>query len=171
MAVATYNIKETAASQKALQKAKELGLTLTSGYRSPEKNKAVGGSPTSNHLKGQAYDFAGSYKAMDDFAKWARGTGMYSEVIWQSKGHYDHVHIAWKTTSKDTVRRGDRGQLVKTIQDLLGITNDGVYGPQTEKAVKDFQASKGLGVDGIVGQNTWAKLTGDTDLQGGSFFY
>jgi peptidoglycan hydrolase-like protein with peptidoglycan-binding domain len=35
---------------------------------------------------------------------------------------------------------------------------DGIFGPITEGAVKDFQQSKGLAVDGIVGQNTWPKL-------------
>lgn len=32
-------------------------FTITSGYRSPELNKAVGGSKTSQHNKGQAVDF------------------------------------------------------------------------------------------------------------------
>lgn len=31
-------------------------ITITSGYRSPELNKAVGGSPTSAHVKGLAAD-------------------------------------------------------------------------------------------------------------------
>lgn len=32
-------------------------IRITSGYRSPELNKAVGGSPTSQHLQGAAADF------------------------------------------------------------------------------------------------------------------
>lgn len=35
---------------------------------------------------------------------------------------------------------------------------DGVFGPGTEKAVKDFQSSKGLVADGIVGPMTWNML-------------
>jgi peptidoglycan hydrolase-like protein with peptidoglycan-binding domain len=35
---------------------------------------------------------------------------------------------------------------------------DGVYGPQTEVAVRGFQTSSGLVADGIVGPLTWAAL-------------
>ncbi|MGE5560570.1 MAG: L,D-transpeptidase family protein [Chloroflexota bacterium] len=35
---------------------------------------------------------------------------------------------------------------------------DQIYGPETEAAVKAFQASRGLLVDGIVGPNTWSAL-------------
>jgi len=37
---------------------------------------------------------------------------------------------------------------------------DGIFGEKTRAAVIDFQASRGLSGDGIVGQNTWRKLLG-----------
>lgn len=57
-----------------------------------------------------------------------------------------------------TIQRGTRGDKVKAIQQVLGIEVDGIYGIQTENAVKDFQRTHGLVADGIVGERTWAKL-------------
>jgi hypothetical protein len=33
---------------------------------------------------------------------------------------------------------------------------DGMYGPESERVCRQFQANKGLSVDGLVGPNTWA---------------
>jgi hypothetical protein len=56
------------------------------------------------------------------------------------------------------VKRGDRGDAVTQIQAALGIPADGIFGPQTERAVKRFQRRKGLLVDGIVGPQTRGAL-------------
>jgi peptidoglycan hydrolase-like protein with peptidoglycan-binding domain len=53
-----------------------------------------------------------------------------------------------------TLRRGSEGADVVAIQKALGISADGVFGPQTRRAVRDFQARNGLVVDGIVGPVT-----------------
>ena len=42
------------------------------------------------------------------------------------------------------------------LQGRLGLKTDGSFGPKTEEAVKEYQASKGLVADGIVGAKTWA---------------
>ena len=53
---------------------------------------------------------------------------------------------------------GNKGEEVKRLQEALGINNDGIFGKQTEDAVKLFQKKNGLEVDGIVGDKTWAAL-------------
>lgn len=58
----------------------------------------------------------------------------------------------------NVLRLGSKGEDVKTLQRLLKIDVDGIFGPQTEKAVKDFQWGHGLEVDGICGPKTWAAL-------------
>lgn len=57
-----------------------------------------------------------------------------------------------------TLKRGSRGAEVKTLQSKLNLMADGIFGPLTEEAVKEFQKSKGLKADGIVGAQTWAAL-------------
>lgn len=47
---------------------------------------------------------------------------------------------------------------VKAIQTQLGITADGIFGPQTKSAIMAFQQANGLTVDGIVGPQTQAAL-------------
>lgn len=52
---------------------------------------------------------------------------------------------------------------VRTLQQLLRARNhpvavDGIFGPNTEAAVKAFQQSTGLAADGIAGPQTWPKL-------------
>jgi len=54
---------------------------------------------------------------------------------------------------------GSEGRQVQLLQQALGgIKVDGIFGPETEAAVRSFQASHGLTVDGIVGPLTSAAL-------------
>jgi peptidoglycan LD-endopeptidase CwlK len=56
---------------------------------------------------------------------------------------------------------GSRGKDVERIQRALGFKEsdvDGIFGKQTEAAVKAYQKRKGLVADGIVGPKTWNML-------------
>jgi hypothetical protein len=50
------------------------------------------------------------------------------------------------------------GTTVAALQRALGIPADGIYGPQTRRAVRRFQRANGLDVDGIAGPQTLAAL-------------
>ena len=50
------------------------------------------------------------------------------------------------------------GYDVAAVQRKLGITADGVVGPQTRRAIRRFQRRNGLVVDGVVGPATLAAL-------------
>lgn len=58
----------------------------------------------------------------------------------------------------ETIKKGSRGSAVVTLQEKLNLVADGIFGALTDEAVRDFQKSKGLSVDGIVGAKTWAAL-------------
>lgn len=57
-----------------------------------------------------------------------------------------------------TIKYGSRGQEVISLQNRLGIAADGVFGFNTESAVKNWQKNHGLSVDGVVGAHTWESL-------------
>ncbi|HTA06264.1 MAG TPA: peptidoglycan-binding protein [Solirubrobacteraceae bacterium] len=57
-----------------------------------------------------------------------------------------------------TISSESQGRQVEMLQEALGVGVDGVYGPETEHAVRSFQSAHGLTVDGIVGPATIAAL-------------
>ena len=64
------------------------------------------------------------------------------------------------------LRKGDRGEAVKLLQQRLTIcgwilTADGIWGDKTDSAVRSYQYKAGLTVDGVVGPKTQAKLIQD----------
>ncbi len=74
-----------------------------------------------------------------------------------------------KSVDDALLRKGDRGDDVKLLQhrlNLLGwqLTEDGVWGVQTDSAVRGYQYRAGLTVDGIVGAKTKAALIRDAIL-------
>ncbi|MEZ4393808.1 MAG: peptidoglycan-binding protein [Polyangiales bacterium] len=63
----------------------------------------------------------------------------------------------------EQLSRGDEGDLVMLLQEALSeagyeVDVDGVFGADTERAVRRFQQANDLDVDGIVGDDTWEVL-------------
>lgn len=59
-------------------------------------------------------------------------------------------------STSEVVRRPQRSLVISELLPNTGI--DGRFGPATEQAVHSFQQAVGIGVDGIVGPQTWARL-------------
>ena len=63
-----------------------------------------------------------------------------------------------------TIQLGSTGDVVRRAQRALrrtpdlGLVVDGIFGPLTEAAVKEFQQGAGLTADGVVGPLTWSAL-------------
>lgn len=58
-------------------------------------------------------------------------------------------------------RRGSTGDDVKLIQRKLGVSADGIFGPQTQRATVEWQKKHGLSADGIVGPKTLQRMFGE----------
>ncbi len=76
-------------------------------------------------------------------------------LLWHVLEQADYPTLPYRAT---TVADGDQGPAVTTAQDLIGVEADGVFGPNTEKAVRAAQAEAGIDVTGLVDGPTWAAL-------------
>jgi peptidoglycan hydrolase-like protein with peptidoglycan-binding domain len=82
--------------------------------------------------------------------------GIVGDITW--------LNIDEADMSNPTIRKGSTGNPVRRAQKRLTLggydTNgvDGIFGADTEAAVRRFQGDRGLTVDGIVGPRTWAEI-------------
>lgn len=70
----------------------------------------------------------------------------------------------------ELLSNGSRGAKIEQIQDLLNqqgaqLDTDGIFGPLTEAAVRNFQQENNLRVDGIVGPETQAALNRSAGIE------
>ena len=78
---------------------------ITSGYRSKELNKAIGGSRYSQHMKGEAADFVVkdilTPKVFDFLIK---STISFDQCIFEKKGKSEWIHISHKRNRKEKLK-------------------------------------------------------------------
>jgi hypothetical protein len=78
-------------------------VTVTSGYRSPEVNKAIGGSVTSDHCFGFAADFEVAGVDNKELARWVADNLKFKQLILEfyTKGVPDSgwVHVSYDKTN------------------------------------------------------------------------
>ena len=134
-------------------------------------NVGVGALKQSTALrKLNAGDYAG---AADALTMWTKCNGKVLAGLVRRRKEERALFLTpvtqAKTTNTDLLRKGDRGDDVKLLQhrlNLLGwqLTEDGIWGVQTDSAVRGYQYRAGLTVDGIVGAKTRAALIRDAIL-------
>lgn len=106
---AVTNLK--ALTDNVLDPAREhfgIPITVNSGYRCPRLNAAVGGSPTSQHISGEAADITFSDRHRNrQLFEYIRDHLPYDQLIWE-KGTSDYpqwVHVSFS-------RKGNRHQVL-----------------------------------------------------------
>lgn len=126
----------------------------------------------SQHYAGTAFDVAQTFSEVkrNELRNSAIKSGIWSYVepatLSPTWVHWDRRFgtAACSTGGFPIVRFGSKGNYVCIAQDdlnTLGYSTgglDGIFGSKTQQAVRSFQSSVGLVVDGIIGCNTWRSL-------------
>ena len=100
-----------------------------------------------------AGDYAG---AAGEFGKWVKAGGRTLNGLVRRRAA--ERALFEKPDAIPVLRRGATGPAVGDLQRLLGIAQDGVFGPATQAALIAHQKAHQLLADGIVGPATWASL-------------
>lgn len=91
---------------------------ITSAQRSIARNTAVGGSPTSSHLRGQAYDY---YPEHGDTGRAARLLVASGTPFDQIIDEGTHVHVGYGPKNRNmAMAKGDRPVPLPQVDDFLG---------------------------------------------------
>lgn len=120
-------------------------------------------------VAGVDYCLYNGQKALVIEDSWGPGYGLggrriITEEFLKARGFYaGYVTSLPDYTFTKFLKRGSVGVDVRKLQEKLNtqgfiLSVDGKFGPLTELAVRKFQKSKGLVVDGLVGKNTNAEL-------------
>lgn len=76
-------------------------LHVNSGFRSFEVNKAIGGSPTSQHPKGQAADIKPLDADINEVFAWMKNNLQYGQIILETRGDSKWIHVSLPRLDKE----------------------------------------------------------------------
>ena len=134
-----------------------------------------GHSTLSQHYAGLAFDVGQTLTTTErnNLYNSAVNSGVWTyvepQILTPTWIHFDkrRGNPACSTGGYPQIQVGSRGAYVMIAQDDLNTLGyktgglDGIFGSNTQTAVKSYQQNKGLAVDGIVGCNTWRSLQED----------
>lgn len=134
-----------------------------------------GHSNLSQHYAGTAFDAAQTATAEQRsiIRNLARQVWSYVEPAYLTPT-WVHFDDRWVASGYPTTRRGSKGPYVCVAQDALTTLGyntgglDGIFGANTQNAVRQYQSSQGIVVDGIIGPITWRNLMADVVGRGAS---
>ena len=84
------NIARMTAQMEGVRSILQRPIVVTSWFRSPKLNAAIGGVPTSAHLKGLAVDF---FASREDFRKLQEGPIGYDQLIYYPNRFFIHIGL------------------------------------------------------------------------------
>jgi hypothetical protein len=97
-------MKTTAARMEEVRDILEAPIIISSGYRSPKVNSAIGGSATSQHCKGEAVDFiAPQYGTPNDICHAILDSTIVFDQLIEEGGDEGWVHISFAEPSRRSV--------------------------------------------------------------------
>ncbi len=134
-----------------------------------------GHSTLSQHYAGLAFDVGQTLTTTErnNLYNSAVNSGVWTyvepQILTPTWIHFDkrRGNPACSTGGYPQIQMGSRGAYVMIAQDDLNTLGyktrglDGIFGSNTQIAVKNYQQNKGLAVDGIIGCNTWRSLQED----------
>lgn len=126
----------------------DMPVIINSGYRCPTHNKRIGGATNSYHARGMAADIVVKGIAPAEVAKYAESIGIKGIGLYETEkdGYFVHVDAratkafwygqkeAYRSTFGGSTKKAQsytQKQFVKDIQMVLGVTVDGIAGPET----------------------------------------
>lgn len=117
-------------------------------------------------MKGHIGIYIGNGEVIESTPAWNSGVQLrkLSDRKWLRHGKLPWVQYASVEVKRPLLKRDSKNkeavlELQRKLKELgYKILDDGIFGEETEKVVKQFQKDKGLEDDGIVGNDTYGKL-------------